>query len=75
MVGLKRSELFEPKIGELREDLALARDAVGHDAVEGGDAVGGYEKQPVGVQAVHIADLAAGVKFQFREVGLQQDGI
>ncbi len=58
MVRHERGKLLEPEMGNLREHLALARDAVGHDDVEGGDAVAGDEE--VGVAEIeNLADLAA----------------
>ena len=51
------------------------RNAGGQHVVESGDAVGGDEQQMLVVDTVHIADFAAGVKFQFGKVGLQEDGV
>src|ERR1700741_5130797 len=63
MIRLKGSGLGEPEVGNLREHLALARDTVGHDAIEGRDAVGG-DKQEAVAQIKNFADLAA---FQFAD--------
>ena len=71
MVRLKRRHAVEPEIRNLRQHLALARDAVGHDAVEGGDAVAGHEKQPV-AQVEDFADLAAFDFADARQFQLQQ---
>ena len=65
VVGDDALGLVEPEMGNLREHLALARNAVGHDAIEGGDAVGGYQQQAV-AEIKHFADLAA---FDFRDAG------
>ena len=58
MVRLERFGLREPEIGNLREHLALARDAVGHDHVERREAVGGDEQQAV-AEVEDFAHLAA----------------
>jgi len=50
---------------EICEHLALARNAVGHHAVKGGDAVRGGEEQPV-AEIKHFANLAA---FEFADAG------
>ena len=65
MVGLETSGLREPEIGNLREDLAFARDAVGHDAIERRDAVGGDEEEAV-AEVKDFADFAA---FDFADAG------
>src|SRR5262245_34163648 len=58
MVGLKGFGLSEPKIGNLSEHFAFARDAVGHDAIEGRDAVGRDEQKSI-IEVKNFADLAA----------------
>ena len=65
MIGLEGTGLAEPEIGNLREDLAFAGNAVGHDAVKGGNAVGGDKEEAV-AQIEHLADLAA---FKFADAG------
>ena len=50
-------EQIEPELGELGEHLALVGDLVFQNVVEGRDAVGGHEQQPV-AQIVQIAHLA-----------------
>lgn len=65
MVWLKGCDLVKPEIGNLREDLAFARDAIRHDAIKGGNAVRGHEQQTV-TQIKHFADLAA---FKFADAG------
>ena len=52
-------------MGKLREHLAFARDAVGHDAIEGRDAVGGDEQEGV----AEIEDLADLAGLEFRDAG------
>ena len=63
---------IEPEKRNLCKHPALVRDAGGQDVIEGGDAVGGDEQQALPVQDVHVAHFAAGVKFKFREVCLQE---
>ena len=58
MVRHERGKFLEPEIGNLREHLAFARDAVGHDDVEGGDAVAGDEQEAV-AEVEDFADFAA----------------
>src|SRR2546422_116494 len=58
MVRLKARGLREPEIGNLRQHLAFARDAIRHDHVKGGDAVGGHEEQVI-AQVENLAYLAA----------------
>ena len=45
MVRHERGEFLKPEMRNLREHLALARNAVGHDDVEGGNAVAGDEAE------------------------------
>ena len=70
VVRLERFRLREPEIGNLRQHLAFARDAVGHDDVEGGDAVGGDEEQAV-AQIKYLPHLAAFEFFDARQIELQ----
>src|SRR6185369_14798696 len=58
MIGLEAGGLGEPEIGDLGQHFAFARDAVGHDDVKGGDAVGGDEEEAVS-EIEDFADLAA----------------
>ena len=51
----------EPEFGNHIQHLALVGDAVGHDAIEGRNAVGGYEEVLV-AKVVHFTNLA-GLKF------------
>ena len=50
--------LIEPKMRQLREHFAFARNAVGHHAIEGRDAVAGHEKKRI-AEVENLADLAA----------------
>jgi hypothetical protein len=52
-------ELIEPPGADLRQHRALHRDGLGHDDVEGADAVCGHQQQTVVADGVDIADLAA----------------
>ena len=47
MVGLEPRGLRKPEMRELGQHLALARDAIGHDAIEGRNAVGSNKEQAV----------------------------
>ena len=47
-------------MGDLGEHLAFAGDAVGHDAVEGRDAVGGDEEEPVS-EVEEVTNLAVAI--------------
>lgn len=47
MVGEPVLRLVEPEVGDLREDFALSGDAVGHNAVEGRNPVGGHEEERI----------------------------
>jgi hypothetical protein len=51
------------------------RDTGRQDVVEGGNAIGGYKEEAVGVEAVDVADFAAGVKLEFRKFCAQQDRV
>ena len=44
-LGTNRLGLLEPEMGELGQHLAFARDAIGHDAVEGRNPVRGDKQQ------------------------------
>src|SRR5205823_1602411 len=58
VVLLKGIRLREPEDRQLGQDLAAVRDAVGQDAVERRDAIGGHHQQPVVGELVGVADLA-----------------
>ena len=70
VVGDDVGEVIEPEQGNLAEDASLVGDAGGQNVVEGGDAVGGDEKQLLVADGVDVAHLAAGVKLEIGEVGL-----
>ena len=75
MIRNNVGEEVEPEERDLVEDSSFVRDAGGQDVIEGGNAVAGDEKQMLVVDVVHVANLAAGVKFEVREVGVKKDGI
>ena len=64
LVGHDVAELGEPEVGDGLQYLALARDRVGQDDVEGRQAVGGDDQQLVGVDRVDVADLAPREQWQ-----------
>ena len=64
---------LEPEPGQLRQHLSLVRDAGAEDVVERGDAIGGDDQQLV-ADLVDIANLAAAVKSQAIEIGLEEWG-
>ena len=57
-------------MGNLREHFALARNAVGHDHVEGGDAVAGDEQKTV-AEVEDFADFAGADFFDAGQIELQ----
>ena len=61
-------ELPEPEVRELRQDLALVRDAGGEDAVERRDPVARDEEER-GAEIVELADLAAAGQAGAGQVG------
>ncbi len=61
-------EAIEPEKGDLREDFAFAGYAVGKDAVEGGNPVGGNHQEPV-TKVEEFTHLAAA---QFADAGQVQ---
>ncbi len=63
--------LGKPEIRNLRQHLSLARDAVGHYAIKGRDAVAGH-KQKVLAQIKHLANFAALHFFDARQLQFQQ---
>ena len=70
LVGQDMRQPVEPEIGQLREHLALVRNRVGQYGVEGGKAVAGDDQQPVVINGVNVADLAAPEQRQTFEGGL-----
>ena len=73
MVGNDFFQEIEPEKRELRKNAPLFRDSSCEHVVERRDAIGGDEKQMIGIDAVNVADFAAGMKFKFRKVGPKQD--
>jgi hypothetical protein len=71
MIGNQLGEALKPEVRKLREHLALARNAVGHDAVEGRDAIRGDEQKGI-AQVENLADLAALELLDARQVEVQQ---
>ena len=65
---------IKPEQGELREHSPFMRDARGQHIVERRNAVGGDEQQAFVIHAIDVAHLAAGVKLQVGEIGLQENG-
>ena len=68
MVGDDLFHLAEPVCGDLRQDIAFVGDALAHDDVEGGDAVGRDDQQSF-TQIIDVTDLATGGQFQIGEIG------
>ena len=64
---------LEPEPGKLRQHLPLVRYAGAEHVVERGDAIGGDDQQLV-ADLVDIANLAAAVKSQAIELGLEKWG-
>src|SRR5437764_5375217 len=71
MVRNDRCKALEPKKRERRQNFAFARDSVGHDAVESGNAIGGDKQQPV-AEVEHFTDLAAFYFGDAWEINLEQ---
>jgi len=65
VMGLERRRLRKPEMRELGQHLALARDAVGHDAIERGNAVGGHKEQAV----AQVEDFPHFAAFQAGDAG------
>ena len=65
VVRHEAGEAVEPEEGDLREDFAFARDAVGHDDVEGGEAVAGDEQEAV----AEVEDFADFAGLDLRDAG------
>jgi len=51
------------------------RDARRQDVVEGGDAVGGNEKETIGVEPVDVTNFTAGMKLEIREFSMKKNRI
>ena len=63
----------EPKSGELGQQLPLARNRVGQDAIEGGETVARHQKHAVS-RRVDLADFAAAHQFPARKFKLHHPG-
>ena len=74
-VGDDVAQEIKPEERNLCQHTAFLRNARGKHVIKGRDAVGGNEKKMLGIEFVHVADFAAGVKLEFREIGAQQDRI
>ena len=59
LVGQDMAKPFEPEVGQLGEHLALARNRVRQDDVEGRKAIAGHDQQFVVTDGVNVAHLAA----------------
>ncbi len=70
MIRHERGKFLEPEMRNLREHLAFARNAVGHDDVEGGNAIAGDEQETV-AEVIDFADFAGADFFDAGEVELQ----
>ena len=70
MIRHERGKFLEPEMRDLREHFAFARDAVGHDDVEGGDAVAGDEQEAV-AEVKDFADLAGADFFDAGQIELE----
>ena len=68
MVGNYGAQKIEPEERHLVSTRPFSGNALGQDAVEGRDAVGGDDEQVV-ADAVDIAHLAAGHPLDARQVG------
>ena len=75
MVGHQIAKKVKPEERELRQHPAFVRNAGGQHVIECRNPVGGHEQQTVRVQQIDITHLAAGVKLEFREVGVQENGV
>jgi hypothetical protein len=71
MIRNDRGESLKPEKRDLRQNLSLARNAVGHDAIERRNPVRGHQQQPV-AEIKHFADFAAFDFSNSRQINLQQ---
>ena len=69
-----RGEVAQPEGGELVEDFALSGHAVLHHDVEGGEAVGDHEEQPLAVDLEDITHLALAELFERRQLAGREQG-
>ena len=70
MVRHQRGKSLEPEMRDLRQHLALARDAVRHDHVERRDAVARHEQKAV-AQVEDLPDLSGTDFFDARQFQLK----
>ena len=72
MIGEPIGEFLEPEEAERGEDFPFVGDAVGHDAVEGADAVGGDDQQVVAglSSGGTYATLAVAIVLIYRATGV-----
>src|ERR1035437_2292508 len=74
MVRHERRKFLKPEMRDLCEHFAFARDAVGHDDVEGGDAVAGDEQEAV-AEVIDFANLAGADFFEAGQIELENRGV
>ena len=73
---MRRDHVFqkiEPVDGQLGEHLALARNTVGQDHVEGGNAVRGDEEN-IFAGLINVANFSARNELDTGEVAFKEDG-
>ena len=70
MIRHERGKFLKPEMRDLREHFALARNAVGHDDVKGGDAVAGDEQEAF-AEVIDFADFAGADAFDAGEIELE----
>src|SRR5665213_3429315 len=70
MIRHERGKFLKPEMRDLREHFAFARNAVGHDDVEGGDAVAGDEQEAV-AEVEDFADFAGANFFDAGQIKLE----
>ena len=71
-LGTMWPSLANQKLATALQHLALARNRVGQDDVEGRQAVAGDNQQLVGVDRVDVADLAPRNEWQTGDGGLEE---
>src|SRR5690606_1028909 len=72
VIGHDMRQLAQPEFGQFRQDLALAGYGIVKNDVEGGDAVGGHDKQLVVADGIHVPDFAACQQRQRLNAGLMK---
>ena len=75
VIGHDVLQEVEPEQRNLGQHLSLVWNAGRQNVVESRNAIGGDEQQAVAVQTINVANLAAGVKLEIREFGVQEDGV